>query len=268
MFNIRTTKQAVRYLALMTLLASPLAAEEAELGKGLTSYEREGEERHAIGSRPMTLIAEAKMNQARLNEFIENQGDQTPTDEQNNPVTDEPNNNPTHEEATRDLNKPILYAGAIHYLYAYAWDFSWIELEDGTVWDVRWEDRNKITGWLLMSDNLYVTQGGWFSKNYYKIVNQSRGIEIEVDLKATPIVGGSFTRTVIYVDYKNGLITLNDGTIWNVLSNDNYLLSTGPWCVNDIVVVGLNSDWYSGSYPFILINGIVGKHHYVRIRQY
>lgn len=144
------------------------------------------------------------------------------------------------------------HAGAIHHPFAINVFGDKVELEDGSVWSVCYEDTYKVLNWLT-SDTIVITPNHeWFSAYNYRLYNQNTGISVAVNLKLGPIYNGIFTHWIAAIDKYNNKLVLSDGSVWE-MSGDDYSISK-KWLPNDTIIIGINDGWLSSIRPNILIN--------------
>ncbi|MDF2550045.1 MAG: hypothetical protein K0S07_1112 [Chlamydiales bacterium] len=211
----------IRLLSLFTVLAFSLSASEQE------------EER--APSRPIT--AEEKVTLKEKMAQSEQEKAEETTDIQSKGI----------------LFHPMQHLGEYHFLRSVAYNGETVELEDGSLWKVRWSDQYSPLTW-FSTDRLTVHKAAWHSSYDYEIYNQTNGSKIEVNLKASPILYGAKSYWVTSIDIYTHQVILNDGSIWYIYPDDfSTLLS---WRNADHVIIGINDGVYSGgSYPNLLING-------------
>ncbi len=126
-----------------------------------------------------------------------------------------------------------------------------VVIEDGSYFKVSPFDAPKVAGFRAHDPILITQNHSWFSSYDYRIINQSTGSVLEVNLSVGPTVGGIYTRYIIAIDLYRGEIFLNDNTRWQVSSFD--MDRFRGWYEGDPVIVGYNSGW-DQNYSGILIN--------------
>lgn len=133
-----------------------------------------------------------------------------------------------------------------------------VELEDGSIWSVNFNDRNKTYNWLT-SDTLKITPNkSWFSSYKYRLTNLNTNESIEVNLIERPIYNGVYTHWIISIDSLHDQLCLEDGSVWS-LSGFDYSIYR-KWILNDTIIIGHNDGFLSSTRPNILINCDTNDH--------
>jgi hypothetical protein len=149
-----------------------------------------------------------------------------------------------------------LHYAAFHRPIAIAFDGSSLELEDGSIWSIKYTvDRLQALTW-SSRDSIVIEQWDLYGKEY-KILNQTR----DEYVISTPIVGplyvGTHSHWIKSID-SFGTIKLEDGSEWDTFTRSE----TALWLPNDTVIVGA---YRSGaSYNTIFIN--VNLLNYARVK--
>lgn len=150
------------------------------------------------------------------------------------------------------------HAAAYHFPLSISYSGDTIELEDGSIWSVRWSDRNKTLDWLI-SDIIHITPNSdWFSSYNYRLVNQNTGASVAVNLALGPIYNGFYTHWIIGIDYDHNKVYLEDGSHWTIDGSDSSILY--KWLPNDTIIIGTNDSWWPFSKPNILLNVAMLNH--------
>lgn len=123
-----------------------------------------------------------------------------------------------------------------------------IELDDGSVWEVRHRDRRSVKRW-APGDLIVIETGQFFSWSTYKLVNYSRHESVDVELSMNQGWGGRSSHWIVEVNPIQGYLRLEDGSIWRMSASE-----LAQWRVNDDVILGLSKDWFSDQYTYVLIN--------------
>lgn len=137
-----------------------------------------------------------------------------------------------------------------------------IEIEDGSYWMTRPDDRPKLQNW-FPGDSLKVMPNYdswlWWSIGQfpYVIYNERTYETLQVDISAAPIWDGfyrRFIREIYKPAYGDGSLKLNDGTVW-VLA-DKYRETWNVWGPEQTIIIGSNNAGPIGDYfiPDVLIN--------------
>lgn len=161
------------------------------------------------------------------------------------------------EEACRDckVKKAMKWAtthtGSSHIYVGTTFYGDKVELEDGSLWAVRADDRYKLLNW-APGDEISVTPGSWYSVYKYKFYNATRWESIEVDITDSPILESPYLRVIMDINIQRGYLTLNDGSLWELNAADHKVWN--KWIIGDIVIIGTNDALFSLFRPNILIN--------------
>jgi hypothetical protein len=134
-----------------------------------------------------------------------------------------------------------------------------IEVEDGSSWMIKSEDRANLEDWrpgdsLMLLPNL----GGWFSQPHssFIIYNERTYDSFEVEFTGAPAVTNRFSRYIIDIykpEHGDGTLMLNDGTVW-VLSA-KYKKIWEVWQLTHNLIIGSNQhSLFNYFTPDILIN--------------
>ena len=158
---------------------------------------------------------------------------------------------------------PLYFPPSCHWLSALSGLGESLEIEDGSVWKVDPYYRREIFYWRI-NDTLTLTQNrDWFSNMNYRLVNQTTGGSVAVNLFLGPILESEYTRFITALDTHRGEIILTDGSHWLVCPRDFQRFDR--WVLNDCILIGSNSGW-EPSYDFILINS--NTNDFVRAKQF
>lgn len=128
-----------------------------------------------------------------------------------------------------------------------------VELEDESQWMILISDVARAAKWLTNDPvAIYPNKDVFWKTTNYKLTNLALDETIDVDLIRGPRLNSIYTKYVTGVDTFFDSIYLSDGSRWDVAWSDSAL--TRHWAPNDVVIIGDNYGWFSGSYPSILIN--------------
>lgn len=162
------------------------------------------------------------------------------------------------------------YPGAEHPLVRFSKNE--LRLDDGSWWNIHSRDIPETYNWLFESsltfldltlglkpDTVVVTvNSDWplYSSYRYHLTNQQTGKYVRANLNdfyVSPETRYIFSHVWLYDAYGNLFVqlTLNDGSVWNTLPIDTQCFL---WIDGDVIIVGLNTDQYSGIAPYQLIN--------------
>ncbi|MEM8628915.1 MAG: hypothetical protein AAGF04_02425 [Chlamydiota bacterium] len=124
---------------------------------------------------------------------------------------------------------------------------------NGAGWKVNPNYHSILQNW-DMHDTVVVTQNShYFSDPFYKyiMINTKDFSEIEVHLESSPNRDNIYTHSIKYVNSQNGLLLLQNGSLWKVVQADLSVID--KWRSSDIVLVGQNAECCCAS-SHILIN--------------
>jgi hypothetical protein len=145
-----------------------------------------------------------------------------------------------------------IHPNAYYYPISYKFNGEKIELSDGSIWYVHPYYRTTIMRWALTDAIFIKPNAAWFSAYRYVLQNRVTGDVVEVNLEMQPLFSSIFARWIVDVDYLNGAVVLNDGSLWFINFADRNLFN--QWLIGDRIVVGVNNHWKVAAYPHILIN--------------
>lgn len=241
-------KQMIYSLLCATLLfvSSTQAAEEANRN----SYELSQEEQSAI------LEQREIKETERLQLLAAVEGEDSLTLAESSPLEESPEG----ESVSNSAYYTTSHMGAFHFAIAVPYDGSHVELEDGSVWKVKYGDRWKMRTWYSDEQIVLVYNDVWFpslTSYNFKLINLANGDQVEVYKHTNSNYYCAFTKQLAY-RYDNsyavigidGTIRLTDGSIWSV-PVDQY---TTNWIPNDIIFIGINDMYDSYVMPNLLFN--------------
>lgn len=140
-----------------------------------------------------------------------------------------------------------LHYASFHRPIAAAYDGSTLELEDGSIWSLKYySDWSLILSW-LPRDSIVIERVGYHGLEY-KIINQTANQWVIAMPYLGPSYLGNHTHWVVERDPFWGTVRLEDGSEWTPYFSSD----TKNWLPNDTVILG-SYDSIS-SYNTILIN--------------
>lgn len=175
----------------------------------------------------------------------------------------EKQNKPHKEGSFSDLKKALAakasseflpygstyHAGVLHHPFA-VFDFGTrVQLEDGSIWIVHPGDTYKTLNWLTSDLVLITANHSWNAGDRYMLNNENTGVSVRVNLEERPIY---FPHWIIAIDLNTTRVQIEDGTIWDMSTDDRYIVRN--WRINENVIIGINNGWLSQWRPNILIN--------------
>ncbi len=132
-----------------------------------------------------------------------------------------------------------------------------IELEDKSIWQVHSWDASKVKSWQSHQIIVVAPNKNIFTKGSYpfKFVNLDTKQTVKVKMKLTPVLNDPnqdiYVHWIEDINYYNGIIRLEDGSVWNIKPSDISMMR--HFARYNIVIVGTNDGWFRGSYSNILI---------------
>ena len=145
------------------------------------------------------------------------------------------------------------HEGAFHSPLSVSVNGDAVEIEDGSIWTVKYGDKYKTLNWLNGDILVIVPNGEWFSGYRYKLINVNTGVTVRTNLTLKPLYNGVYTHWITGIDYTNRLVYLDDGSCWKLPWYEQGVLS--HWLLDDTVIIGTNDGLFtSDSLPNILIN--------------
>ncbi len=136
-------------------------------------------------------------------------------------------------------------------------------LEDGSQWDILPKDAVRMQNWKTGDLLVISPHYSWFGSGSYDVTNQTAASSVRADLRSGSTPYGTDSHWVVYLDFKRGHVTLEDGSIWCVSSSDATLFLN--WEINDHIILGRYHTRFS-PYDHILINVQMNAH--VRAERY
>ena len=140
-----------------------------------------------------------------------------------------------------------------------------ITLRDGSIWEVKKQDRKKIKDWYPNDPLIFYPNDSLFSGAYnLRLYNEKIHNSVHVKLLVQPFYNGKYTYWITEIDSRNSTLTINDATIWDISGWDSEKLSY--WEPGHTVIIGRNDSWF-GSRPYILINAATQTYVYADCSQ-
>lgn len=232
-FSIVTLK----VLAGVLLMANVFAFEEAK------------EDRIRPGSRALSHEELIKIEEACAQEQAEGDNEEALAKEEES--SDE-SLVASPQAAAKNAAPQTTHAGAYHNpVYVSLFGDS-VELEDGSIWNIKSGDAKKTLNWMT-SDVIVVTQNTTPLSSYmFRLRNLNTGVTVKCNMSFGPIYNGLQTHWVIAINFKTKEVCLEDGSIWKVSGWDSSKFNT--WLLNDTIIIGINAGYFKGSKPNLLIN--------------
>ncbi|MDF2550044.1 MAG: hypothetical protein K0S07_1111 [Chlamydiales bacterium] len=170
--------------------------------------------------------------------------------------TEEPQEEPL---ISAKASQGTFHQGQYHNLSAVSYAATTVALEDGSEWEIRFQDRAVVYNWQIGSC-ITIKPAPWYSSFDYVLQKRSAlnatdtyCEEAEAILKVSPIFYGDYSLWIKVIDYQERKLILNDGSIWSYYSSDDKIMN--GWKVEDHVIIGINDGFFTQySYPNILIH--------------
>ena len=135
-----------------------------------------------------------------------------------------------------------------------------LQLHDASKWFIRPWDRHIVQNWVA-NDNVFIMpQSSWFSFYRYVLHNYTTNQSVETNLADPSFFMGAATFKISNIDFYNRLIELNDRTVWQMDYDSNFTY----WSIGQRVLVGVNNNWTTSTFPNILINIDMAKEPYIQ----
>ncbi len=138
----------------------------------------------------------------------------------------------------------------VKYLYTRDWTGNYLQLWDGSLWNVDPCDAYIARSWYT-TDRLYITTIDSDPYNQFYIFNIEDSSYVRANYYAPPYAYSPYLQYISSIDYYSGYVYLNDGTVWSVDSWDMQRLE--GWLPGDVVISAVNN-LSSYLYPYQLIN--------------
>lgn len=143
-----------------------------------------------------------------------------------------------------------------NHIYGYTSKGFSLQLKDGSMWEVTPHKREMIMQW-RKNERIFIkpAYACFLPSNFitykYVLYNEKRNEIAEVKLikESIPVEGGAFI--INWIEPYQQIIQINDGTLWQVNLSESEL---DKWEVGHRVFVGVNNNWRTEKYPYILIN--------------
>lgn len=162
----------------------------------------------------------------------------------------------------RSFSNDQIYLDRIHKLAYYAplaiYDNGRvIELFDYSKWFIHALEKQIVRKW-VKSDTIFIKpNSSCFSMYDYVLYNQTTKEAVDANFGGIPKNYQVFTQRIIKIDYYERRVQLDDpeGTVWEISYGD---YAFDRWQYGDYILVGVNNEWRSSTFPHILINASIG----------
>ncbi len=161
------------------------------------------------------------------------------------------NSIPSDEQQDHPIQKSATYPFQVGYMPFYrvenvSFFGETLTTDDGTIWRLSDSPISAGSWWDFDNANIVISPGSWCFSNDYLLTNTATQKTVRATLSAGPFKTSSLSIT--YIDYFNTILTLSDGSNWQVC--DDSILNS--WTVGETILLGVNAGWRGGSN--ILIN--------------
>ncbi len=137
-----------------------------------------------------------------------------------------------------------------------------VTIQDGSVWRVSDEDQYIVKKWSSRAEvaikpnslSFWNKLTGSRPSYKYRLVNQYTGESVAANLSLGPFKYNPNTRKIDRIDYYQGEVYLNNGTIWKVDLSGPCSEILRDWQQGQAIICGSNDTWFSLGNPFILIS--------------
>lgn len=230
----------------------------------LRAEEEVPKEEERAPSEVVTRIEENLFRELKAQEDEENTQNQEQIPEEEKPVgffaNDDEDNKQGEEVITNGAYYYTSHPDAYHHAINVSADGSTLEMEDGSIWDIKWSDRNKALDWRSQHAIVLTPNHSWFSSYNFKFINLDTNEAVRANMILTPVLNNIKTHWIELIDYSARQILLEDGSIWQMSWFDQSVVN--KFVQYDVVIIGTNDGWWRGSNPNILM--VVKSQQYAR----
>ena len=142
----------------------------------------------------------------------------------------------------------IYSADAIHTVRERANSGDTVEIENGAVFSIKEYDTGCVSQW-QKGQSLRISPA-WYSRYQYCIYNQATNTTVEAKLSLGPFLKSPHTRSIIQILPTDNVIILDNNQAYKISYADVFQ----KWQVNDKVIIGDNSGWWTWGFNHIVIN--------------
>lgn len=146
------------------------------------------------------------------------------------------------------------HPSANHYVNEYSLFYNKAYLDDGSAWNIDYDDRYVISTWYSF-DPIWITPSGDYFYPYW-LTNQNTGSAVRASLSA--VYPNYLTYQITYIDHYYNEIWLNDGSKWETALSDNGI--NYKMLIGDTVIIGVNNGSLSSMFPNVLINANINSY--------
>lgn len=158
---------------------------------------------------------------------------------------------------------PVYYPASSHWITSMSVLGDSLDIEDGSSWELDPWESSKAVYWKLKTPITITQNTAWFSKYYYRLVDQTTGQSIPANLKLAPFEDSEHANFISFLDRRQGGVALTNGLNFMVCPKDERVFSV--WQEGQAIIIGTNAGWQNETYNLILIN--VYKNTFVRAKQ-
>lgn len=238
------------------LLVVMVTASMTSLSSSEESFEtiETSEPERAVVNTSRSLHDDNEMKELRAAEDQENlkNKDQIPVDDH---PADEDEGANSSDQGLLKMSYEVFdhsHPGALHYVENMGNGGAALEIEDGSIWDIKGSDRHLLKGWRHHDIILLLANRDWFSSYDYKFYNLSTNEKVRANIFLGPIIDLQTTHYIEEINYSRRLIRLEDGSTWNMSRWDDSVIRLFERY--DVVIIGTNDGWWKGSNPNILVH--------------
>lgn len=155
----------------------------------------------------------------------------------------------------------VAYPGYVHRPTGVTPTGDCVTLDDGSCWEIFWEDSYKTLDWLA-TDLLYLRQNPENMQVYnFQIYNDAARCKVACRLISPPSPQSPYAHYMVRKDECQQHLVLEDGSRWRVYENEDCFLRRWrrqrilqDWAQHDLIIVGSNIRYDKSVNPYILIN--------------
>lgn len=142
-----------------------------------------------------------------------------------------------------------IHQDGFYHLVAFSDNGDIVQLHDNSQWLVEKCKWHQVLSW-VQSDEIFIKPNISWTSNKYVLHNRTVNQTVEVSLMTPPSYMGANTFRIINIQPYERLVLLSDNTVWQVGPDFNF----SNWKIGQSLIVGVNNQWRTATYPQILIN--------------
>lgn len=242
------SKQSFAYLMIATLSMTQLIANET------TAEPTENNEPiRAEISTTRSVHDDNELKELRAQEDLANQENKDQIPREEHPMEEKEGSEADTEFLKMSYESYVhTHPGAMHYVENISNNGAALEIEDGSIWDIKGSDRGTIKDWRHHDIIVLLPNRDWFSSYDYKFHNINTNEKVRANIFLGPIIDLQTTHYIEEINHSRRFIRLEDGSTWSMSRWDDSVLRLFERY--DVVIIGTNDGWWKGSNPNILVH--------------